>query len=146
MNPYDTANSCSQWELKRQGTAGIISICGELSHGVDGDRIIGEVLRCVGQGETHLLLDLSRTTFVNASICGFIVTLYKKCAEKSVEMGLIIPLGSTAAEIVRKSGIGRILRIYFSLEHFRMDERIRQAEAVMSRVQANAGNTLEHAL
>lgn len=146
MNPYSTTESRSQWELTRRGTMGIISITGELSHGGEGDRIIGEVLQCVGQGETHLLLDLSRTTFVNASICGFIVALYKKCAEKSVEMGLIIPLGSTAAEVVRKSGIGKILKIYFSLDHFRMDERTRRAEEVVSRLQTSAGELLEHAI
>ncbi len=140
---YAMDDFCTGWDVKRMDAVCVIGLRGELEYSASGERTMAKVLSQIGQGEAHVLLDLSSATFVNASICRFIVALYKRCMEKNVEAGLIVPWNHTALDVLRESGIGRIMKTHASFAQFRCEQIALCGGQVLERVADPAGPEFE---
>jgi anti-sigma B factor antagonist len=62
--------------------------------------------------QRHLLLDVSRLSFLDSSILGALTELYRRCLERDVSMALVGPFDRGIAHILFGIWLGQVIGSY----------------------------------
>ena len=116
--PLHIVEVIMNYQIKRWSNAAVLSVSGEIDRFNDMKPIVEQAHMLASNKHSIFAMDMSDTSYITASICGFLVSIYKNAKENHAKFALIVPLNHRVMKVLKIAGINKVINIYSSRDSF----------------------------